>query len=456
MHWNGSAWAPSTLTNAQVRFIDANAADDVWVIGNDAASPGIGLIGHFDGTTWTTWRTPQETYNNIASTAPNDTWVAGADGTMRHWDGVGWLSTNNIGASPSGLAAVSGLMAFNANEVIAVSTLNLAYRYRGQSFGRFPNLPFPDPFAASVHRGMWGTSADNVWVTTVKGEIFHYNGTAPWTLSTVVDPGLTIAANGVWGTSASDVWVAAQDGRVLQRSGTTWTSHALSPGLAIQEIWSTSPTDVWAFGTGGAFHYNGTTWTRFVLSNTLVHGAHGSGPDDLYVVTAPDTAGHALWHWDGTAWSAVTTLVASTKLNNVFAIAPNLVFVVANNGHIHGWNGTAWRDDLLEATAELKFLSGSAIDDVVAASERELFHWDGRQWSAMRPPIDFVPNTLDYLPMVDLLVSPGRIDMLLQRFRVRTLLRTRPLHCRPNEDSCTDAVDNDCDGKVDSADDQCP
>jgi hypothetical protein len=75
----------------------------------------------------------------------------------------------------------------------------------------------------------------------------------------------------------------------------------------------------------------------------------------------------------------------------------------------------------------------------------------------MRPPIDFVPNTMDYLPMADLVVTPGRIDMLLQKFRIRTLLRTRPLRCRDKEVSCTDGVDDDCNGLVDRADTlQCP
>jgi hypothetical protein len=55
--------------------------------------------------------------------------------------------------------------------------------------------------------------------------------------------------------------------------------------------------------------------------------------------------------------------------------------------------------------------------------------------------------------MSDLLVSPGRIDMLLQKFRIRTLLHTRPLKCRNKEVSCTDGVDDDCDGLIDFEDD---
>lgn len=462
MHWNGTGWAAATLTNAKIRFIDANASDDVWVAGHDNTSPTNGVIGHFDGTTWTTWRTTGETYNDIASSSPKDAWVAGADGQMRHFDGTAWTPTNNIGASPSGVAAISGLLSFNAVEVIAISTLNLAYRYRGQAFGRFPPLPYPHPFAASVNTGMWGSSAANLWVATSKGEVFHYNGTA-WTLSFLIDPAGVVIATSIWGTSATDVWVTTNDGRVFQFNGTTWTPHqATGSGIALHKIWGAGPNDVWAFGISGAHHWDGSTWTAHALSNTQVLGAEGSSGSDIYAVTRPDGNGDALWHWDGTRWTPAPrtgpqAIVATTEVTNVVAITPNLVFVVATNGHIHRWDGTTWTDDVVETASELRFLAGSATDDVVAASEREVFHWDATQWSAMRPPVDFVPNTADYLPMADLLVTPGRIDMLLERFRIRTLVRTRPLKCRLTELACDDGVDDDCNGLIDRADAmQCP
>lgn len=54
-------------------------------------------------------------------------------------------------------------------------------------------------------------------------------------------------------------------------------------------------------------------------------------------------------------------------------------------------------------------------------------------------------------------MSPGRIDMLLRRYRLRTLIRTRPLACRVSEaGACGNAVDDDCDGALDGLDDECP
>ncbi|MBA3455836.1 MAG: hypothetical protein H0T42_22255 [Deltaproteobacteria bacterium] len=421
-----------------------------------------GVIAHYDGTTWTSWREPQNVYNAIASSAPNDAWVSGADGHMRHFDGVGWTATTYIGATPQGTSAVSGLISFNGIEVVAVSTLKLAYRYRGQAFGRVQPLPFVDPLAASINLAMWSTSAVNVWVATAKGEVFHFDGT-DWSLSLLIDPTGAVLASSIWGTSASDVWVGTNGGRVFQFDGVTWTPHDVAGfGLPVTKVWGAGPGDVWAFSVSGAFHWTGTTWTRHVLSATRVLGAEGSGANDIYAVTVPDVNGDALWRWNGIMWTPAPrtgpgAFLPTTRINNVVAIAQDLVFVVANNGHIHRWDGTMWTDDVVEAVAELTLVAGSAPDDVIAASERELFHWDQRQWSAVRPPLDFVPNTLDYLPMTDLSVTPGRVDMLLQKARIRNLLRTRPLTCRSTELDCTDGVDDDCNGLIDRADtSQCP
>ena len=62
-----------------------------------------------------------------------------------------------------------------------------------------------------------------------------------------------------------------------------------------------------------------------------------------------------------------------------------------------------------------------------------------------------------YLPIVDLHIRPGRIDMLQYKYRIRTLIRTRPLICRSASEDCTDGVDNDCDDLIDGLDlSQCP
>jgi len=448
VHWDGATWSPSTLTGVAVKFIDANAMNDVWVAGSLSANLGTGVIAHYDGATWTQWTNPQEIYNAIASSAPNDAWVAGVDGIMRHFDGVAWSNSTNIGASPSGLAALSGLLSLGADEVVGVSTLNLAYRYRGQAFGVYRPLGI-NPFDAIENTALWGTAANDLFVTNVNGEVWHYDGA--WSKLFTVAATADVAATSIWGAASNDVWVAANDGRVYHYIG-TWTPEDVSPTTALQKVWGIG-SDVWAFGTAGAFHRTATGWDRFALSDRAVRSVSGSSNTDIYVVEAG--APNKLWHWNGIMWSEVSTS-ASFEMLAVIAIAPDDVHVSEREGRMLHWNGNAWSETIVPALADVEFLAASAADDVVAASERDLFHYDGKQWSPMRPPIDFVPNTLDYIPMIGLQVFPGRIEMLLKRYRIRTLLRTRPLTCRTRE-TCGDAVDNDCDNLLDSVDTQdCP
>lgn len=445
-HWTGAAWVPVSLTNANARYIDVNAPDDVWIAGTEPVMPSTAVTGHWNGTSWTFWRRAGEIVNAIASSAPNDTWLALSDGVMRHFDGVGWAGTASIGASPSGLAGLSGLFSLSSNEVVAVSTLGLAYRYRGQTFGTFPPLG-PDPFSAFQNTGIWGAAVNDLYVTNLRGEVSHYDGTA-WSVVLTIDPSIPIAATAIWGRASDDVWVATGDGRVFHFNGSSWTPETVTAGTSIRVLWG-SGADVWAFGAGSAYHRVGGTWEVHLFAGSPVISASGTGSNDIWAIER--TMPPLLHHWNGVSWAPVA-LPTTVQLNAVLAVAPDNVFVAAANGRILRWNGVAWSETLLPAVSEIRRLGASAFDDVVAASDRELFHFNGNEWSPIRIPADPVS-----MPSIaDVQVTAGRIDFLLDRYRLRTLIRTRPLKCRNTEVNCSDSVDDNCNGLVDGTDSQCP
>jgi hypothetical protein len=445
MHFDGTSWTDKSPSGASIQFLDANAADDVWAIGHLTAAQGTGVIAHYNGTAWTQFVTASEIYNAVASSAPNDTWVAGVDGIMRHWDGLAWSKSVNIGSSPSGLAAISGLLSLGAEEVVGVSTLKLAYRYKGQTFGVLPGLG-SNPFDAPQNRAMWSASTKDTYVTNVDGEVWHYNGVA-WSLAYTV-PGGPTSANDVWGTGTSDIWIVDSAGRAHHYDG-TWTAFDVSLGASLERVW-TDGTDVWAFGGSGAYRKNGSTWMHYTLTNERILSASGTGPGDVWAVEDGNGNANKLWHWNGSAWAEVQTN-ASFSVLAVAAVDPADVHVTAANGRMLHWNGTAWSETIVPVLSDLTSIVFTAPDDVIAASERDLAHFNGVEWATMRTPVDFVPNSSDYLPIVDVFAVPGRIDMMLNKYRVRTLIRTRPLVCRQRE-TCGDAVDNDCDNLVDTAD----
>jgi hypothetical protein len=433
---------------ANIQFLDANAPDDVWAIGYATADQGTAIIAHWNGAGWQQWVRPQEHEHVVASSAPNDAWVGGVDGIMRHWDGVAWSSSVNIGASPSGLAALSGLISFGPADVVGVSTLNLAYRYRGQTFGTLPSLG-ANPFDATPDTAIWGPE-DSLFVTNLDGEVWHFDGTT-WTLSTTLPQTSSQSnqANDVWGSAPNDVYVAADDGNLYHYDGMTWTPEPVAT-TALTRVWGSGPGNVWAFAGGLAFHKVGGAWVSDA-HGTATLSVSGTGPSDVWAVEAGTP--NQLWHWDGNAWAQVAT-GATTNILAVAAVAPNDVHVSATQGRMLHYNGSAWSEVIVPTLADITFLSYTAEDDVIAASARDLLHYNGEAWSNMRTPIDFVPNTADYIPIVGLRAHPDRIDILLDRYRIRTLLRTRPLKCRATE-TCGDGVDNDCDSKLDSVDPDC-
>jgi len=451
MHFDGTSWVDKTPSGASIRFLDANAPDDVWGAGHLTTDQGTAVIAHFNGTTWTQFVTPAEIYNAIASSAPNDTWVAGADGVMRHWDGVAWSKSANIGSSPSGLTALSGFLRLGAGDVIGVSTLNLAYRYKGQAFGVLRPIG-SNPFDATVNSAMWSASTKDTYVTNVDGEVWH-NDSATWALMFTVPNGPTKATD-IPGTGTNNLWVVDAGGSAHHYDG-AWTSSVVTAGIRLDRVW-TDGTDVWVFG-GGAFQKTDTTWTHHPLTSggKSILSVSATGASDIWAVEEGTAGANKLWHWDGADWTEIQT-GSTFSLLAVAAVSPTDVHVTAKNGRMLRWNGSTWSERIIPVLADLTRIAFTADDDVIAAGERDIAHFNGIDWATMRAPVDFAPNSSDYLPMVALFATPGRIDLMLQRYRIRTLIRTRPLVCRERE-TCGDAVDNDCDNLVDSVDSmECP
>ena len=57
--------------------------------------------------------------------------------------------------------------------------------------------------------------------------------------------------------------------------------------LEVGALWGNSPTDLWAVGYFGAsMHWDGTAWTVVSLTSQDFAGIAGTGPLDVWMVTA--------------------------------------------------------------------------------------------------------------------------------------------------------------------------
>jgi hypothetical protein len=447
--------------NMVTKFTDPNSPTDVWAIGHKVGDQGNGMIGHFDGAGWTTVERPGEIFNNVASSGPNDAWIAGVDGLMRHFDGAGFSNSLNISLG-SGVTGLSGFLSLGADEVVAVSTLRISFRYRGQTFGQFKTLG-GDPFTGPTNLSFFTLAPDDAWITNANRDALHFDGTQ-WKVET----SFTTPAHAMFAFPPvaplfkPDVWFGLDDGRAVHFDGTNFVPENVT-NTRITQMFGSGTADLWAFSIGGAFHRNAQSdWTFFpfaTAADPFTLSVSGTAPDNIWAVSQDTAVKNRIFHWDGSKWSEVPH-DSPEPILAIAAVSPTDVHASARNGFmLHFTGGSSFTTIQQVGTIDEMFLVNTMVatsfDDVIAASAVDAFHFDGVVWSPLRLP-DEIRNP--GAPKVHALrATPGRVDFLLDRFKIMTLIRTRALVCRNNEaDSCSDGVDNDCDGKIDSVDANCP
>jgi hypothetical protein len=243
-------------------------------------------------------------------------------------------------------------------------------------------------------RGLWGSTPTDVYAVgfdffTPIGRMLHYDG-AEWTEV----PGFTSVAEelsleSVWGTSERDVFAVggAFDGfsdqaLIYHFTGGVWqrmpVTGSLSPSLT--DVWGSSPTDVYAVGrsmeppAGVVLHYDGATWTPALQHEGLVPNAvWGSSSTDVFLVgfqVDQDEDGQfivttAVWHYDGTTWSAQSVPAEDTVLDDVWGSSAADVYAVGENGLILHYDGTGW-SATNQTDDTLLGIFGSSLSDVYA------------------------------------------------------------------------------------------
>jgi hypothetical protein len=239
----------------------------------------------------------------------------------------------------------------------------------------------------------------------------HWDGTA-WTIvptPAAASGGRLASLYGVADLGPANAWAVGQgkDARPLAEhwDGTAWSvvpvpvpavpSGTSFANAVLSSISAVSATDIWAVGTTTAIQNASKAVTRFTLA----------------------------MHYNGTAWSIVTTANTAepTGLSGVTAISATNAWAVgngfnnvhdtsasvANKAVIEHWNGTAWSivaspaglisvDRISAASATDIWASGQAplqtVGGIPAPVARTL-HWNGTAWSVMPGPTGSDPNT---------------------------------------------------------------
>jgi hypothetical protein len=251
---------------------------------------------------------------------------------------------------------------------------------------------------------LWGTSASNVWAPAsirVFGgapapAVAHWNGAA-WS-DVALPSGNYARIAGVWGSGASDV-VAAGDESIYRYDGATWSLVHKDPGVVdavdgvlsaiYQAAGGTGPNDVWVVGAPDIVtHWDGASWTttRTGLTNNYLRSIYAFSKTDVWVVGdyTPSLGAPIVAHWDGMSWTQATTPL-KYGASAVWGAAPNDVWVVTESGEIAHYNGAAWSAVTSPTTEPLIEVRGRTASDVWAVgASGTMLHWDGAAWSDLR------------------------------------------------------------------------
>lgn len=163
------------------------------------------------------------------------------------------------------------------------------------------------------------------------------------------------------GTGDGRLWaVGSLDGRgyALHFDGTSWTDMMVSNTPALSRLWVVSDDDVWA-GAGSLsaedqqdhlsalVHWDGTSWSAMDqgqgISPDQVDGdIWGSAADDIWVPRLSDIV-----HWDGTGWTVTATLqdgVSWCLLPAGCSVSPDEAWLLDPEYSCeYRWDGASWQ-----------------------------------------------------------------------------------------------------------------
>jgi hypothetical protein len=318
LHWNGTAWSRVPSPSPGSRFnvlngVSAAGTKNAWAVGfyRNQSAGALPLILRWNGTAWSQVAAPapglpETELNGVSTVSGREAWAAGFAGQpatgqfatlILHWNGTAWSLMTSPDPSPKdsflqGVSAAQGGGAWAVGSYLRGKTLQtLVLKWSAQAWIQVKSA---SPAPAGRYNLLDGVSAigrGHAWAV----------GNNP---DTTTGPGQTLA---------------------LQWNGTSWPRvPSPDPGAGANElnaVSADSPTDAWAVGDSAL--------------------ALSGGPLDTLIL-----------HWDGTAWSQVSSPSpgpATNVLNGVSADSATGAWAVGyylsksvRDTLILHWNGTAW------------------------------------------------------------------------------------------------------------------
>ncbi len=348
----------------------------------------------------------------------NDIFVGDMDGIVRHYDGYSW-NTIYEDTAPRDILSMWG-----------TSSSNL-YICCGDVFLHFDGNTCTEIFGPGEnddYEGVYGFSEDDIYMVaydwTLKNRLYHNSSGNPlaWELvdlpSGIANQDMNFTA--VWGSSGDDLFVTSRTGDIIHWNGMNWQEIDSGVSYVIRDIWGSSGTDVFAVTNSSIVHYDGDTCTvmshptisslRWVIGDSSSNVLTGGLGDDVlhyngseWVALPGDevdfgedafmfSSDHALIvAWEGMMYCYNGSSIERCDqeyfpvrpLNAVSGTGTGNVYAVANEGYVYMYDGSSWSEMARPTTSYLLDIIAFADDDICVGGTVVTLHYDGVSWELM-------------------------------------------------------------------------
>jgi hypothetical protein len=230
---------------------------------------------------------------------------------------------------------------------------------------------------------IWAAPGGETWVTMSSGNVKRsINGGAFALLGT----GCNCFLGSIWGTSATDIFITTLPAGILHYNGQSFVKSYNGPLIA--GAYQGTRNDVWVSGADGALmHWDGTTWTTIPtgLSSWYITTVGVLGKNDVWWWANRGSPLSAFLHWDGTT---VTTTSVDTLAVGVILYAAAIIegrwWLVGGAGAVYTRAGPDTVKPIVEPPIfGTQSMWGAADSDMYFATGGEIHHWDGTTTTAL-------------------------------------------------------------------------
>jgi hypothetical protein len=343
------------------------------------------------------------------------TWAANAS--------AGTISPSQSKTDSTGRAAAQWTLGQGNTDSVTATTGSVTARFGARAVTSSSQITWTVETSGTTHNlnAVWGSSGSNVYAVGDSGAFLHYDGTS-WSQvqDSIISARSTQPAFTIWGSSATDVYSA--NSTLIHFDGQKWSgavANTIPPGtVGVYGVWGDSPSDVWLsvnLGGENVFQYDGSHWNYQVIPPDQP----GSPP--IYCPTSWFIAGlsstdifnydfcGSFYSFDGTTWRVYSGYNSVTTypwaMSAMWAVPGNAIYAIGGNslegiqrGVYVASSPTSWA--LVPGSPTLPItnlatgsiittqngLWGDAANDLFAAVNDTVYHYDGTTWSRQGDP----------------------------------------------------------------------